>query len=219
MTGADRGQAYTLEGLIAAILVASAVLYGLQAVDVAPYAEERTEGDLDTVRTQAGDALRILGDAGELRRAVTCLNSTGAPQPQLGQPPDGDASDGTGNVTALGHVLNESLGYDREYIVAFDYWNPSSGSVESQVIYPSGADETRRFTREPVTATYPVTVLDSTPVRSRDSDPRASVPSSCQPTGQSVGDLAASDVYLPETSPGSPESETYSIVTVRVIAW
>lgn len=229
MSGRDRAQAYTLEGLIAAILVASAVLYGLQAVDVAPYTEDRSDRDLDAFRTQVGDSLGVLGDAGALREAVTCLNTTsgaprdGMPDVQVGQPPDDDSSDGDGNVTAVGHVLNQSLGINnREYIVVFDYWNESrgpDGAVDPLIVYPNTTSQSRSFSRETVTSTYRVAVYDSTPVHEVRDDPRSGVEASCRPTDQTLEarDSGSDPLYLPESS--TSNGPLYNVVTVRVIAW
>lgn len=218
MTGADRGQAYTLEGLIAAIVLASAVLYGLQAVDVAPYTDDtRNDRQLETLRTQASDALSVAEDDGSLRRAVTCINgTTGEPHALIGQRPNAVTG---GNVAGLGGIFNGSLNREeRQYIVLFDYHNSSGGSarIESRIIHPNVTSPEVAFTREPVTVTRHVAIYNST---------RIQVPVSgagCLPTDTTFAerwDNSSVDLWLPRETTGVADSELFAVVRVRVIAW
>jgi|GEM_PF-852684 len=214
MTGTDRGQAYTLEGLIAAIILASAVLYGLQAVDVAPYtADDRSDRRLEVLRTQVSDALAVAADNGTLRRAVTCIDpSTGDPHPRLGQPPNAVSG---GDETALGSILNATVGgTERQYIVLFDYWSPDASPPRqlTKVVYSRSGSMQLTFTREPVTVTHQVPVFNSTTIRTNACNP--------EPSGQTVeGRATSDDLYLPYSTPASSDRELYAVVTVRVIAW
>lgn len=58
MVSDDRGQAYTLEGIVAAILVVSSLLLALQAVVVTPTTEGTADRDtMSQIDTQADDVL------------------------------------------------------------------------------------------------------------------------------------------------------------------
>lgn len=215
MTGRDRGQAYTLEGVIAAIILASALLYGLQAVDVAPYtSDDRDDRRLDTLRTQVSDALSVAADNGTLRRAVTCINgTTGNPHTQVGQPPNDVTG---GNVAGLGAIMNGTMGQqNRQYMILFDYWNDSIDQVDTRVVYPNVTSPNVAFTREPVTVTHRVTVFNSTAIR----EPAGGA--GCQPGSQTVADrLDSGDPFwLGADTRRVEHSELHAVVTVRVIAW
>lgn len=220
MGGSDRGQAYTLEGVIAAIILASALLYGLQAVDVAPYTtDDRSDQRLDSLRTQAADALSVAADQGTLRRAVTCINGStsgphsGDPHSLIGQPPN-DVSGG--NVAGLGAILNGTMDDDdRRYMVLFDYQDPAADRSTYEVVYPNITSANVAFTREPVTVTHRLTVYDSTPLQEPVSG------AGCQPTGRTIEERVADGdpFWLPEETRGVSDSELYAVVTVRVIVW
>lgn len=225
MTESNRGQAYTLEGVIAAIILASALLYGLQAVDVAPYtSDDRSDQRLDTLRTQVADSLALAADTGSLERAITCINtSTQRPHERIGQPPNEQSG---GNLTDLGSILNGTLGGgDRRYIVRFDYWNTSSppdGALNYTYVHPNDPGELQ-FTREPVTVTRQVTLYDSTPVRVPDDagTPDTYSDDFCRPLDDTLGEWADDnpDFYLPEAYASDANRDPYGVVMVRVIAW
>lgn len=215
MQGDDRGQAYTLEGVIAAIILASALLYGLQAVDVAPYtSDDRSDRRLDSLRTQVSDALAVAADNGTLKRAVTCINATtGDPHTLIGQPPNVVTG---GNVAGLGAIMNGTVGdRDRQYIVLFDYWNASETRMDARMVYPNVTSPRVSFTREPVTVTRRVPVFNTTDVL----EPASGV--GCQPTGRTFEERMADgdDLWLSRDTRRVMDSELHNVVTVRVIAW
>ncbi len=209
----ERGQAYTLEGVIAAIIVAASVLYGLQAVNVAPWATSADERQLENVRTQAEDLLAATADNGTLRRMVTCIkDGTGEPNGVIAVPPDELAGAPGVNATTFGKALNRTFrAHGYRYAVYFDYWNESTGRVESELVYPLSEPTPTRST---VTASYPVTVFDGTKV---------STSNDCVPDGEAVESRVddGDPLYVDEISPagGPADPSTFAVVEVRVVVW
>jgi hypothetical protein len=206
----DRGQAYTLEGVIAAIVVAASVLYGLQAVNVAPWATSADERQLESMRTQAEDLLAATADDGTLRRMVTCVkDGTGQPNGIIAVPPEEVAGTPGVNATTFGKALNQTFranGY--RYAVYFDSWNHTTGQVESELVYPASEPTPTRAT---VSASYPVTLFDGTAV---------STSNDCDPTGDALETRVddGDPLYIDEYD-GTGDPETFAVVEVRLVVW
>ncbi|MHB9285711.1 hypothetical protein ACKVMT_01565 [Halobacteriales archaeon Cl-PHB] len=206
----ERGQAYTLEGVIAAIVVAASVLYGLQAVNVAPWATSADERQLESMRTQAEDLLAATADDGTLRRMVTCVKDpTGQPNGIIAVPPGEVAGTPGVNATTFGNALNRTFranGY--RYAVYFDYWNETTSRVESELVYPRRAPTPTRST---VSASYPVTLFDGTNV---------STSNDCIPDDEALETRVddGDPLYVDELD-GSGDPETFAVVEVRLVVW
>lgn len=193
-----RGQAYTLEGLVAAVLVVASVILGLQAVDVAPWTAGPSDETIETLRMQGDDALAVAADSGMLRRAVTCLD---------GSEPEADAyrRDHNASAAALGPLLNGSLasrGYS--YSVFLTYRNGSS--TEEVFVHPESEQSPRNGV---VTVSRRVVLYDSMQARTGPD---------CEPTGRTLGERnrSADGIYVSDEYPDSP---IYNVVEVRVEAW
>jgi len=96
-----RGQAYTLEGVLAAIVVVTATVYGLSAVDTGPFqtgAQQRTAA----LETRASDTLSLAAETGALHNATACY-SVGTPTLNGNQ---------TGSSTEFEMMLNHT--FDRQ---------------------------------------------------------------------------------------------------------
>lgn len=211
----DRGQAYTLEGLVAAVLIASSVILGLQAVDVAPWTSGPSQDNVDALRTQGEDLLAASADNGTLVRAVSCLD---------GDVPETDAylPDRDASATALGPMLNETLdqrGYD--YNVYLYYWDedPSTGAgpyrslnTTNPVVYPDTGQQ--RPQNGVVTVSRRVVLYDSMPAYNA-TQPGAN--GTCAKTGRTLAETNASrDIYVEDVY---SDSEVYNVVEVRVEIW
>ncbi len=128
-----RGQAYTLEGIISAIIIASALIIGLQAVDPSPWTEEDPNINPEEMRTLVSDSLEIASDQGDLRQAVTCVDS------------DEDSDDidmnGFSSDGAVGGLLDEATGTN-SYLVSVRYYDEDDSELqevgEEGVGTPSG---------------------------------------------------------------------------------
>jgi hypothetical protein len=198
MGNTDRGQAYTLEGVISAIVIASALVLGVQAVNITPFTDDGPEAGTD-LRTQVHDALEIAQDRGGLKTAVTCLGS------DTTTPPQGVISPGD-EITSFGAVLNNTLRnvVGSSYNVYVDYPN-ENGNIEQLVIGSKG-----NVTGSSVTVTKQITLFNSDPVYELDANRE-----DCVRVG-TIGEINENDIYLSNQSPGD---ELYAVIQVRVVAW
>jgi hypothetical protein len=199
----DRAQASTLEGVIAAIVVASAVILGFQAVDVAPWTSGPDENRIESLRSQASDLLAVAADNGTLTRAVTCVETnttTNAYDPDL----DAYKRNPAQATSTLGPMLNATFfenGF--RYNVYLRYWNGTSDEQDRSFAYPSG-EELQQPQNGVVTVTRQVVLYDSMPTRSGPN---------CLTRGDALGDT---DLYVEDYYPDSP---VYNVVEVVVEVW
>lgn len=188
-----RGQAYTLEGIIAALIVASSVLVGLQVVDTTPW----TVGDADTVaeqrQQQASDLLAAAHENGTLSRAVRCVDDEGQLNPAVH------------SETVFGQLISRPL--DRRgfaYRLSFAYWKP--GTDEQTEIVVEGAD--RNPGSDVATATRTVVLTDRMHTFDINDE------SVCAPRDDSLA--TNTDFYIGNVN-GS--AATYNVVEVRLDVW
>ncbi|WP_336327475.1 DUF7288 family protein [Halovenus sp. HT40] len=189
-----RGQAYALEGIIGAVIVVSALVLGLQAVDIAPWTGDDERQNTET-RAEISDALATAQDGETLREAVTCINETGDPHPDVADPDDG--------TSGLGDIVGQTIADQYEYRIMLEY--PTSGRTT----------ETIDLGPTPVLPESD-TVSVSRYVVLSDSDPLYEVDGGqCQSTGVRL-DSDDVDFYLDNQD----DSEAlFRIVKIRVIAW
>lgn len=193
----DRGQAYTLEGVIGAIVIASALVLGIQAVNIEPWTDDGPEQG-DELRAQVTDTLEIAQDQNALKPALLCLGGTdqSTPHPNiLATSPD---------VTRLSAILNDTLD-DASYTVYLNYKNTS---VSPPVFNQTVIGQEGESTGSSVVVTRQIIMLDSDPVYDYNNR-------NCQRTDEELQDLPIDSVYLTDNS----KSETYAIVQMRVVAW
>ena len=205
MTGDRRGQAFTLEGVIGALIVLMAVVLALQAVDAAPFTDEQSEQRSEALRTQVADTLAAAADRGALRRAATCVRSGGSPADNVANP-------GV-PLTDFGVFLNQTLIQNgNEYIATVEY-RGSDGSGDPVL-------ERARF--YPTTATDPpeTAVAASRQVVLHNSDPVF------RPQGLRCGEdrsgrtlNESANLYIDRHPDLGTDSTLYNVVRIRVIAW
>lgn len=202
-SGRDRGQAYTLEGFIGAIVVLMAVLFALQSVVITP-----TTGGLADRTVQAQlqqetqDALVVAaGDehAANLSYMVRYWDGSGGFNGTDQPGPDGKEVYSTdafaGNFT-LGEILDERLTESgRNYNVELHYENGSSDEFETAYLVYQGSPPSSAQT-----ASYTVTLYDNQSV-----------------TGTGTDNL--SDAVNPPISEHPDANRMYNVVEVRVIVW
>lgn len=189
----QRGQAYALEGIIGAVIVVSALVLGLQAVDVAPWTGNQELESAES-RAEVGDALAVAEDTGALQEAVTCVDSDGSPHPNVAATEDG--------TSELGAILNRTLEGQYTYRIAVEY-PISSDETETVQIGPTPSLPSA----DTVSVSRQVALSDTDPVYEVEGD-------SCTPTG-TLGE-ASDDIYVENQHPGE---SVYAVVKVRVIAW
>lgn len=187
----NRGQAYTLEGIIGAIVIASALVIGLQAVDPAPWTQTDPTNP-EELRTQSQDLLDAASDTGALHTAIRCSDD--------GTPPSSEAfMEGT----ALGNLTANTLPTEN-YRISVEYVDSTTGDREESVVVAG------RPGRTSATVTRQVAIFDSDAVLTYDGD-------ECGQPTLDPGTLGESgDFYIDDQHPGA---ELYAVVTVRVIVW
>ncbi|MFB6185033.1 MAG: hypothetical protein ABEI96_10800 [Haloarculaceae archaeon] len=215
----DRGQAYTLEGLIASVLLLSALLYGLQAVDVAPWAGGTNDEQAESLRTQADDVLAMASDDDALRTAVSCVGSDGNPAANVGHR-------GTDAGTELGTLLGHAFAANgHNYNVYFQFHEPTGGR-ERLLVYPvlKTNPATATLPQEPdadaAAATRAVALSDGTPLLTTDDEGKCTtrVGTFGHPDSATLSGVGSSnDLYVPDENDAG--TEFYNVVEVRVVVW
>lgn len=213
MSQDERGQAYTIEGIVGAIIVASALVLGLQAVDIAPWADDTATEQTQALRVQVQDVLDAAEDRDALKTAATCIDGDGN-----GSPHPAVAAGDRGNDTQrddLGTLLNRSLDENnREYNVYLDYQNGSS--INTTTLTPPA----RTPAESSVTVTRQVALFDSYPTLAFDSAQGGCVPTSELSNRDNVTlaqrDNPTEEIYIEDQD---ESTELYAVVKVRVVAW
>lgn len=206
----DRGQAYTIEGVIGAIVVVSAVVLGLQAVDIAPWADDSADRELDSLRDRVADTLAAAEDRDALQTAAVCIDGDGTatPHPAVAA----GSADSEDTRDQLGSLLNRSLEEPGvRYTVSVEQYNDS---LRQTRLTPD-----REPTSASVSVSRTVVLLEDDLVHEFDSDAGACRPATVDGGEQTLGerfDEDPDDIYLDsDTNDGS----IYAVIRVRVIAW
>jgi hypothetical protein len=204
----DRGQAYTLEGLVASIVVLTALLYGLQVVDVGPWTSD-TSDQTRQLKTQAQDVLDLAANNGTLSAAVRCYGLDNK------YAFDGDSLGNESRRTTFEVMLNQTFDErGREYNVYFYHWNETGGKeLEVASANQSGAASgVVAPTDVAAVATRTIAVYDSEPTRINGSSEE-----DCADPGATVETQASSGNYYMRDI--APNSELFNIVEVRIVVW
>lgn len=207
-TPRDRGQAYTLEGVISAAIVLTAMLYGLQVVDIGPWTSEASDRAA-TLETQAQDILDLTATNGNLSAMVRCYGVSGKTA-FSGRSVDASS-------TRFEKLLNQTFDeQNRNYNIYFYYWNATGGKervlasfnrteADSGIIAPSSAT---------AVATRKVAVFDDQPTRQQTRSGN-----DCGSNGASVqtfNDAIGGRFYLDDIS---PDTTLFNVVEVRIVVW
>jgi len=204
----DRGQAYTLEGVIAALILLTSVLFALQALIVTPTTSGTVDPDVQSdLRQQANDILVTTANDDEFSLSTlvrywdqgdqTFFNAT-------------NSRVGYGSRTPpaiFGTLLTETFDERaRLYNVEMQYLaNETGGGRESTPIVFQGEPS-----ENAIVATYTVTLFDK---QSLTSPTAGDVELEELDTNQTDGD----DGYYP--IPDAMDGPVYNIVEVRVVVW
>jgi len=186
-----RGQAYTLEGVLAAILVVTATVYGLQAIDTRAW-EDETQADTQALQSRASDVLSLAGNSGALRDAVTCY--------QQGRTINGDRAEPR---STFENMLNTSFDSQaNQYNLYFSYYNGTD--TEERLVSGNPEGSNTRAPSTAATASTTVTLTDSTN----------------RTTGDRCGEIPVTvsddpSFYIEENA----DSSLYNVVEVRLVVW
>lgn len=203
----DRGQAFTLEGVIAAFLVLIAVLFALQSVLLTPVTvgsvDESTQSRL---RAQANDVLRVTAnnesmDLTYYARYWSPVNRTfvGAEAPATGY---GDA----GPPGNLGRLLEETFDErGRSYNLVLRYRNADGTTTDSvRMVYQGEPSNSA------VVATYTITLYDEMTLAGPDGTSMTLAEMDTNATDNDDGYFYAPDAV---------DGVVYNVIEVRLVVW
>lgn len=199
----DRAQAYTLEGVLGALLILTSLLFSMHALVLTP----TTGGDVDVasrgdLEQTANDVLEASAQDGSLSRTVRYWNNSTAERTFAG---GHRQRVGYGNATPptrLGALLDHAFGRHGYHLNLVVY-------------YPTGADPTRWEqlvvvyqgvpSTAAVAATHPVTLYNDDELAGR------------RTANETLGQAHQSGMYpVPDAD---PTSVVYSVAVVRVVVW
>ncbi|WP_276253765.1 DUF7288 family protein [Halomontanus rarus] len=205
----DRGQAYTLEGFVGAIIVLTAVLFALQSVVITP----TTGGSVDrTVQAQlqqeAQDALVVAESDGDLSYLVRYWNDSEKTYHNA-------SSTDSVNYTSSDFTDNTTMGEDFGFGTIVEHRFEESGrSYNVELVYRDGDDGENRSSFNLVyqgqpspnafSSSYMVTLYE---------DQRLTAPDN---EDQTLED--ADDYPIPPIADGE-DGNLYNVVEVRLTVW
>jgi len=198
--GGGRGQAHTLEGVVAALLLLASLVFALQSTAVTPLSASTSSQHIENQQESMADGvLSIAAEEGELLTAVVYWDESTESLHDIGG--GGYANDGdypSGFV--LGDLLTESFS---ERGIAYNVW--------IQYRTPSGEQRERRLayrgvpSDNAVTVSRVFTVYDDTPLAEADGTDDS----------LTVSDPGA-NFYMPDSS---PSTDTYNTVRIELTVW
>lgn len=197
VTDSTRGQAYTLEALVSALLLLGAIIFALQATAVTPQSASTADRHTQTQLEQVGEGvLDAAAERGALRRSVLYWNNSsetfyGLDDPQV-------AYENGALPTTFGAMLNESFG---DHAVAFTVtvrYRDASGAVATHALVDSGTPSD-----DAVSVTRLVTLYDDDVLYEADETPGTTT-------------LQNATYFAPDSS---PDSGLYNVVSVEVTLW
>ena len=192
----DRGQAHTLEGVVASLVLLSAVIFALEMTAVTPLSASTSSQHLEN--QQESTARGILGSAAEsgaLKQSVLFWNETSEQFHNTsavgyytsGPPPN-----------EFGRMLNRS--FDRQgiaYNVYLGFTSAGGGRGDTRLVYQG------RPSDNAVRATWTVPVFENDQIYDHEG----------QPTGTTVAE--SSSFYASNAGDGA----VYNVVRVEVVVW
>ncbi|RZV08094.1 hypothetical protein BDK88_3056 [Natrinema hispanicum] len=199
----DRGQAYTLEGFVSAMVVLMAVLFALQSVVITPTSGGLSDRSVQAqLQQEAQDALMVGDRDGNLSETIRNWNTSDNKFHKASVPgPDGNS---TYNTTAfadqsrLGGILEQRFA-DNGYSYNVELIYENDGEFNTTYLVYQGAPSP-----DAVTASYVVTLYENNILTAYKNEQIA------------LTDSEADDYPIPQ------ETDTelvYNIVEVRVIVW
>jgi hypothetical protein len=205
----DRGQAFTLEGVVAAFLVLMALLFALQSVLLTPI----TVGSVDEstqsrMRTQANDILRVTanngtGDLSFYARYWSPVDRTfaGGKNPEVGY---GRA--GPQGPYDFGELLRQTFTErGRNYNVVLVYQLPDGNGTDSvRMVYQGEPSNSA------VVATYTVTLYD---------DMTLTGPAASSTTLAEMDTNATNNQDGYFYAPDAVDGVVYNVIEVRLVVW
>jgi hypothetical protein len=188
-----RAQAYTLEGVLAAILIVTAMVYGLQAIDTRAW-QDSTAQETQVLSNRANDLLTVAGESGALRNATLCYRD--------GRRLNGNRGEPRSEFEAMLNTTFDSQA--DQYNLEFSYRN-GSDQTETMLVSETDDEAVNQPPASAAVATTTVTLTDG--MNRRTGGACTSIP---------VAISNDSGFYAPDVSSGS---ELYNVVEVRLVVW
>lgn len=203
----DRGQAYTLEGFIGAMVVLMAVLFALQSVVIMPTTGGLADRTVQAqIQQEVQDALLVSNQDGDLSKTVRQWDESGGFEGANQPAAPGNADTEENQTYSVDRFANESeLGQILKDRFAEKGWSynvelhPESGSERTLVYQGSPPASTQ-------TASYTITLYDNQSVTSESGD-------------DDTLEEAESDGYAVIPREHGDDTPLYNVVEVRVILW
>ncbi|MFB6109410.1 MAG: hypothetical protein ABEJ60_00850 [Halodesulfurarchaeum sp.] len=191
----DRGQAHTLEGIAAALLILTGVIVALQLTAVTPLTANTASQHLQNQAASAAEgALMTAADRGELKDTVLYWNGSADRFHHSGV--SGQYS--TAPPTEFGTILERSLGAAGLVYNVNVLYVSSAGDQRSRVLVHRGEPSDRA-----VTVTRTVTLYDGDRLRAPDESP----------TNRTLEE--ADGYFIRDVSRGP----LYNVLRVEVVIW
>lgn len=216
-TADERGQAYALEGLLAAMLLFTALIFSMQSVILTPTTAGTVDQDVKgQLRAEAHDNLVVADERGELRDMILYWNndsgrfahSFGTERGYGWEPPCTRGPDSENPACeTFGERLNATFtarGFT--YNLFVDYRDAANvQNTQSEVVVRRG-----RPSSNAVTATYTVALYDDMTLTSPE-----------DANGRTLAELDPDDFYASDVddAPGVDPGPIYNVVEVRLVVW
>lgn len=195
----SRGQAHTLEGVVASLVLLSGLVFALQVTAVTPLSASTSNQFIENQQQSSAEGvLATAEETGALERAVLFWDEAddrfhGANEENYyttGGPPN-----------AFGEMLNRTFdGGGVAFNVYFTYVTDDDRLQRKQVVYRGEPSDNA------VTASRLLTISDDDVLYAADGTA----------TGRNVSQEGSTGFYMPDAQPGSG---VYNVVKVEVVAW
>lgn len=215
MVGDDRGQAFTLEGFIGAVLLLTALLFALQSVVITPTTSGAVDESVqDNLKQQAQDVLIASADDGDLSYLVrytsnsTLKSGVGGNSKIFANSSSrtvgyGSELQNMSDKTRLPGLLNQTFKQrGRVFNVIVEYREPAPGASDTMRLVYQGVPSDNA-----VVATHTVPLYD---------DQVATGPNADGETVQDMNNVQNGGYPVPDAYPNSP---LYNLVEIRVVVW
>lgn len=206
----DRGQAYTLEGVVAALVVLAGVFFAIQATTAAPQAAGASSLQAEQHDRSLTASELVSADDETIRRALLYWDgSAGAFHCTTGESYYTGAADDSGSCPSsdavpplpFGESIADALGPGYTYNVILAY-NDTTDRATRRMVYQGepGDGAIRATTTVVLTDGHNLTAQDGTE------------------TDQTLGESGS--FYAPDLeTTGAEEEHLYNVVHVEVVAW
>jgi len=190
-----RGQAHTLEGFVASLVILGTVAFALQATAVTPLSASTSNQQIENQQTAASESLlATLAEQGELKPAVLAWNASRSAW--RGSGPRGVFSN-AGPPTPFGAALNDTFGDDS---VAFNvevvHRSPDR-SRNTEVLVDMGQPSDNA-----ATATQTVVAYDDDTLGG---------------TNRTVANASADGEFYADDA--DPDGVLFNVMEVRIVVW